>query len=253
MDIEYRLDGPEQAPLLVLSNSLGTTYDMWEPQREAFCEHFRVLRYNQRGHGNTPAPDTTLTLAVLGQDVIRLLDHLDIEKAYFCGISMGGLTGQWLNRFVPERLKAVVIANTSARIGQEESWKQRAETVRAHGLSAIAESSPSRWFTREFQQQLPEKIAPLIKQLAAGNPTGYAACCDALAAADLRREIPQMQRPMLVIAGEADPVTTVADGEFLVSQAPDAKLLTLPASHLSNIACPQAFNQGVISFLTAYC
>ena len=248
MHIDYRLDGPNQAPLLVLSNSLGTTLELWQPQMAALTQRFRVLRYNQRGHGATPLPEATLTLEILGQDVIVLLNRLDVERAYFCGISMGGLTGLWLNRYYPQRFHKLAVANTAARIGSVESWQQRAQRVLKEGLIPIAAASPARWFTADFQREQPQQIATLVRQLAQGNASGYAACCQALAQADLRAEVPRMNVPMLVIAGEQDPVTTVADAQWLVANAPEAELAILPVSHISNVACPPLFNQLVLQF-----
>ncbi|MGB8665303.1 MAG: 3-oxoadipate enol-lactonase [Serratia inhibens] len=250
MDIEYRLDGRAGAPLLVLSNSLGTTFDMWQAQLPTWYEHFRVLRYNQRGHGATSLPRTPLRLETLGNDVIALLDRLDAPSAHFCGISMGGLTGLWLNRNHPQRIDRLVVANTAARIGSSEGWQQRAQQVRHQGLAAVAAASPSRWFTEAFLRRSPQQVAALVDGLAAGNAAGYAACCDALAQADLRDQTRQMTQPMLVIAGEHDPVTTVADAEFLVANAPRAQLTVLPASHISNVACAEMFGQSVVDFLT---
>lgn len=251
MEIEFRLDGPEGAPLLVLSNSLGTTWAMWQAQIPALTQHFRVLRYNTRGHGRSAVGSLPVTLERLGQDVIALLDHLDVERACFCGISLGGMTGMWLNRHAPERFQRIVVANTAARIGQEAGWRERAATVREQGMDPVAQSAADRWFTPAFRQNNPEVVYPLIEQLAATPAEGYAACCDALAMADLRDELTQMPRPMLVIAGESDPVTTSRDAEAIVVDAPHAHYLVLPASHLSNVACAAAFNQHVITFLTA--
>lgn len=250
MAIEYRLDGPVEAPLLVLSNSLGTTYELWQPQMAALTKGFRVLRYNQRGHGSSLLPVAPLTLEILGQDVITLLDQLEVERAYFCGISMGGLTGLWLNRFQPERFHKLVVANTAACIGSAEGWQQRAQQVRQQGLRSIADGAAARWFTADFQRAEPQQVANLVGQLAQGSATGYAACCEALAQADLRNEVAQMARPMLVIAGEQDLVTTLADAQWLITHAPDAELAALPASHISNLACPQLFNQRVVQFLS---
>ncbi|MDK9366066.1 3-oxoadipate enol-lactonase [Lelliottia wanjuensis] len=251
MEIEYRLDGPEDAPLLVLSNSLGTTWEMWQAQIPALTQHFRVLRYNTRGHGRSAVGQQPVTLERLGQDVIARLDHLDVERACFCGISLGGMTGMWLNRHAPERFQRIVVANTAARIGQEAGWRERAATVRAQGMNPVAESAADRWFTPAFRHSNPEVVYPLIEQLAATPAEGYAACCDALAMADLRDELTQMPLPMLVIAGESDTVTTSRDAEAIVVDAPHAHFLILPASHLSNVACAAAFNQHVITFLTA--
>lgn len=251
MDIEYRLNGPEDAPLLVLSNSLGTTWEMWQAQIPFLTQHFRVLRYNTRGHGRSAVGQLPVTLERLGKDVIALLDHLDVQRACFCGISLGGMTGMWLNRHAPERFHRIVVANTAARIGQEAGWRERAATVRAQGMNPVAESAADRWFTPAFRHSNPEVVYPLIEQLAATPAEGYAACCEALAMADLRDDLTQMPRPMLVIAGESDPVTTSRDAEAIVVDAPHAHFLILPASHLSNVACAAAFNQHVITFLTA--
>ncbi|MEG1209511.1 MAG: 3-oxoadipate enol-lactonase [Leclercia sp.] len=251
MDLEYRLDGPEDAPLLVLSNSLGTTWPMWQAQMADFTRHFRVLRYNTRGHGRSPLPEGGVTLDSLGQDVLALLDHLDVERAFFCGISLGGMTGLWLNRHAPSRFHRIVVANTAAKIGEAKGWLQRAATVRQQGMAPVASTAADRWFTPHYQQSNTGMIKLLIDGLADTPAEGYAACCEALASADLRPEVSAMLRPMLVVAGEEDPVTTVNDGEWIAAQAKQAQCVALPASHLSNVACPAAFNQQVLTFLTA--
>lgn len=250
MDLEYRLDGDSTLPLLVLSNSLGTTWEMWQAQLPALTQHFHVLRYNTRGHGRSPLAQHDLSLATLGQDVISLLNHLGVERAFFCGISLGGLTGLWLNRHAAGRFHRLVVANTAARIGETNGWLQRANLVREQGMAPVAASAADRWFTPAFRQAHPAVVESLVTTLAHTPTEGYAACCEALARADLRDEVPAMQRPMLVIAGEDDPVTTTHDAEWLVVEAPHAHYLALPASHLSNVACAEAFSQHVISFLT---
>lgn len=249
MELEYRLEGPDRAPVLVLSNSLGTTFEMWQPQLAALTQQFRVLRYNTRGHGRSPLPAGPLTLARLGQDVVELLDALHIEHAAFCGISLGGLTGLWLNRYAPARFSTLVVANTAARIGSEQGWRERAAQVRAQGMEAVASATPQRWFTPEYVIQHATQIAALVARLARQNPSGYAACCEVLATADLRDELPQMLRPMLVIAGRHDPVTGLDDARQIVQGAPHATLASLAASHLSNIACAAEFTRCLIHFI----
>ncbi len=251
MDLDYRLDGPEEAPLLVLSNSLGTTWQMWQSQMADFTRHFRVLRYNTRGHGRSPVPEGGITLECLGQDVIALLDHLDVERAFFCGISLGGMTGMWLNRHAPSRFERIVVANTAAKIGEAKGWLQRAATVRQQGMAPVASGAADRWFTPAYQETHSGMVQLLIDSLADTPAEGYAACCEALAAADLREDVARMVRPMRVIAGQEDPVTTVNDAEWIAAQAKQTDCVALPASHLSNIACPGAFNESVLSFLTA--
>lgn len=151
--VEYIIDGPAKAPVLVLSNSLGTTWSMWNSLIPALTGHFRVLRYNTRGHGGSPLPAQSLDLATLGQDVVDLLDNLDIGQACFCGISLGGLTGMWLNRYAGARFHGLAVANTAARIGTEDAWRARASQVRSAGMAAIVEGTPARWFTEPFIRQ----------------------------------------------------------------------------------------------------
>ncbi|WP_434663444.1 3-oxoadipate enol-lactonase [Klebsiella sp. MISC125] len=247
MKVDYQIDGPDGAPVIVLSNSLGTTRAMWQPQLAALTQHFRVLRYDTHGHGAT-RKSGKVTLAQLGEDVIALLDHLNIDKAWFCGISMGGLTGLWLGRFAPERFYGLVVANTAARIGDQSGWLSRARAVRQEGMDVVAAGSADRWFTHEFRQKTPEVVEALCHQLTHSNAEGYADCCEALAAADLRAEVAQIPLPVLIIAGESDPVTTVADANFLHQQIPASQVVVLAASHLSNIEAPKAFSAGLLGF-----
>jgi len=251
MDLEYRLDGPAEAPVLVLSNSLGTTWQMWQPQMADFIQHFRVLRYNTRGHGGSALTAGGITLDSLGQDVIALLDRLDIERAFFCGISLGGMTGMWLNRHAPARFERIVVANTAAKIGEAQGWLQRAATVRQQGMAPVASTAADRWFTPAYRTQNPGTVQGLIDDLASTPTEGYAACCEALAAADLRHDVAAMLRPMLAIAGADDPVTSVQDAEWLAAEAKQTSCVVLPASHLSNVACPSEFSHHVVTFLTA--
>lgn len=248
MNIHYRLEGPETAPVLVLSNSLGTTQSMWDAQMPALTEHFRVLRYDTHGHGQT-GKRGKVTLSQLGEDVITLLDHLHIQRAFFCGISMGGLTGLWLARFAPERFMAVAVANTAAKIGEQANWLSRARTVRSEGMDVVAAGSADRWFSADFRQHQPAIVEPLCHQLAHADAEGYAECCEALAAADLRGEVAAIRLPMLIIAGEHDPVTTVADANYLHQQIDGAFLVNLPASHLSNVEASEEFTSALIAFL----
>lgn len=248
MNIHYRLEGPETAPVLVLSNSLGTTHAMWDAQMPALTEHFRVLRYDTHGHGQTQKRGK-VTLSQLGEDVITLLDHLNIPHAFFCGISMGGLTGLWLARFAPERFTAVAVANTAAKIGEQANWLSRARTVRTEGMGVVAAGSADRWFTPHFRQHQPAVVEQLCHQLATSEAEGYAECCEALAAADLRGEVAAINVPMLIIAGEFDPVTTVADADYLHQQIDGSFQVDLAASHLSNVEASEEFTAALIAFL----
>lgn len=249
--INYQTFGDASKPALVFSNSLGTNYGMWQKQFNAFKENFFVICYDTRGHGSSSAPQGPYTLEQLGQDVVNLLDHLNVAKASFCGISMGGLTGQWLAINKPERFNHVIVCNTAAKIGQEAAWLDRAKLVREQGLQPIASTAASRWFTDPFIQSQAAVVENLSNDLAAGSAEGYASCCEALAKADVREQLKDITVPVLVIAGQQDPVTTVADGQFMVDRIPNAKLFEIDASHISNVEKPEDFNQAVNAFISA--
>ena len=163
-----------------------------------------MICYDTRGHGSSSTPTGPYTLQQLGEDVIALLDHLKIEKAAFCGISMGGLTGQWLAIHYPSRFSHVIIANTAAKIGQEQAWQDRAELVRKQGLEPIAATAASRWFTDPFIQSHPSVVSHLCNDLSAGSALGYANCCEALAKADVREQLKDIKISVLVVAGTED-------------------------------------------------
>ncbi|NOJ67321.1 3-oxoadipate enol-lactonase [Acinetobacter indicus] len=248
-EINYQTFGDATKPALVFSNSLGTNFKMWQPQIDHFQQDFFVICYDTRGHGASSAPQGPYTLDQLGQDVVNLLDHLNIEKAAFCGISMGGLTGQWLAINKPERFSHVVVCNTAAKIGQEQAWNERATLVREQGLTPIASTAAGRWFTEPFIQSNAATVATLSNDLGAGSPEGYASCCEALAKADVREQLKDIQVPVFIVAGQQDPVTTVADGEFMQQRIANAELFEINASHISNIEQPEAFNQAVQAFI----
>ncbi|HEO1798276.1 3-oxoadipate enol-lactonase [Acinetobacter baumannii] len=247
--INYQTFGEPSSPALVFSNSLGTNYGMWQQQFNALKDQFFVICYDTRGHGSSSTPNGPYTVEQLGEDVIRLLDHLNISKAAFCGISMGGLTGQWLAIHHPNRFSHVVVANTAAKIGQEQAWLDRAKLVREQGLQPIAATAASRWFTDPFIQSHPSIVNNLCNDLSAGSAMGYANCCEALAKADVREQLKDIKISVLVIAGTQDPVTTVTDGEFMQQRIPQAKLAEINASHISNVEQPEVFNKILKDFL----
>ena len=249
--LHYRCDGDRGRPTVVLSNSLGTDLSMWDAQAAVLATRLHVLRYDTRGHGGSEAPAGPCTIGLLGADVLALLDHLDIERAHVVGLSMGGVIGQWLAAHAPERLHKLVLANSAARIGSEEGWRARAAAVRTDGMNDIAAGAPGRWFTPEFTARQAVVVGSMQKTLRGQHPEGYAACCDALAVADMRDSIGRIAAPTLVIAGIHDPVTTLADAQQLAHAILDATVATLPASHLSNIEAPDRFSELVAGFLLA--
>ena len=180
-EINYQTFGDANHPAIVFSNSLGTKYSMWQVQIEHFQKDHFVICYDTRGHGQSSAPQGPYTIDQLGQDMVNLLDHLNIQKADFCGISMGGVTGQWLAIHHSARFNHVIVCNTAAKIGQEQAWLDRAKLVREQGLKPIAETAALRWFTERFIQSQSTIVESMSNDLAAGSAEGYASCCEALA------------------------------------------------------------------------
>jgi len=247
VNLYHRIDGPEDAPVLVLSNSIGTTHELWDLQIAAFAERFRVLRYDQLGHGRSEVPPGPYTVEGLGGELLALLDELGIERFSYCGLSLGGAVGQWLGATVPERIDRLLLAGTSAYFGTPERWIERAALVRAGGLAKVAAGSMERWFTADFGGWVHWRDA-----LAATPPEGYASCCDALALWDFRNELIGVSVPTLVIVGAQDPATTPADAELIADAIPGAKLVVIPhAAHLLNVEQPEAFTAAVLDHLVA--
>lgn len=247
--IHFETAGDRRKPCLLFSNSLGTDLSMWDAQAATLASDYFVVRYDTRGHGRSSAPPGPYTVAQLGGDVVALLDHLDIWQAHVCGLSMGGVTAQWLAVHAPHRVLKLVLANTAAKVGTRDGWTERAAVVRGGGLGAIAASSPSRWFTPAWTAAHAGVAEAMAGKLRLQDPEGYASCCEALAMADLRTDIAAISCPTLVIAGRDDPVTTVADAEALCRAIPGARLAVLSASHISNIEDPDGFTATLRAFL----
>ncbi len=245
----YTLSGKADAPVLMLSNSLGTTLDMWQPQLAALERCFHLLRYDMRGHGKSDVTEAACSIGTLGHDVLSLLDELQIGKVYFCGLSIGGVIGQWLGANAPERLKSLVLCNTAARIGTLESWNERIAAVGQGGVASIAEAVLQRWFTPAFRLASPGAVAPLQAMLLATNPKGYISLCMALRDMDQRKLVERICLPTCIIAGDHDPATTLEDAKFLQERIPGARLIALPVAHISNVEAADQFNAAVMEFL----
>jgi 3-oxoadipate enol-lactonase len=247
--IAFRLDGPEAAPVLMLSNSLGTDMGMWDPQMVALTKKFRVLRYDSRGHGSSDRPLGAYSMDRLGRDAVQLLDNLDLDRVHFCGLSKGGMVGQWLGFRSPERIDRLILANTAAYMGPPANWQARIAGVMRDGMAPLVEASLKRWFTAGFPERNPDAVAPIRQMLLACNPVGYSGCCAAIRDMDMRATASSISRPTLVIAGAEDPSTSVADAQFLVNQIPVARLVVLPAAHLSNVEQAGSFTDALLDFL----
>jgi len=253
-ELHYQLDGPIDAPVLVLSNSLGTDLHMWDAQISAFTEHFRVLRFDTRGHGQSLVTPGPYTIEQLGHDVLALLDALHIERAHFCGLSMGGLIGQWLGINAGHRLLKLVVCNTAAKIGDPSIWNPRIEMVLRDGkaaMVALRDASIARWFTPDFAEANPAVASRITDMLAATSPEGYAANCAAVRDADFREQLSSIKVPLLVIAGTEDAVTPPAGGHFIQQHVLGAEYAEFYAAHLSNVQAGAAFSEQVVAFLSA--
>jgi 3-oxoadipate enol-lactonase len=249
--IHYVLSGRQTAPLLLLSNSLGTNISMWEPQLPEFEEHFSVLRYDTRGHGQSSVLPGPYSFEQLGGDVLALLDQLNIERACFCGLSMGGMTGLWLGLQAAKRLHKLVVCSASAKFGTAEIWEKRIAAVREGGMRSVAAQVVERWFTPEFRASAAEAMHTTLQMLEATSPEGYMACCAALRDENLREAVQQIRTPTLILTGAKDPVSPPADGKFLSAAIPGAHYRELNAAHLSNLEVPEDFTREVLRFLTS--
>jgi len=249
--MRYEWSGPETAPVLVFSNSLGTDLAMWDSQAAALSRDFRILRYDTRGHGRSSVMPGPYTISQLADDVVGLVDELELEHVHFCGLSIGGLTGISLALRVPQRLRKVVLCNTAAKIGSLEIWNARIDAVHKGGMAAVVSGILERWYTAEFCSASPEAVESTRRMLLNTPVEGYASCCAALRDADLRNEIAGIRLPVLIIAGAHDPATTPADCRFLAERIAGARYVELQAAHLSNIEASNAFTMELLAFLKA--
>lgn len=250
VELDYRLEGPEDAPVLVMANSLGTTFRMWDEQAPALGEHFRLVRYDHRGHGGSTVPPGPYEMDDLGRDVLALLDRLEIEHASFCGLSIGGMVGMWLASEAPERMDRLVLCCTSARFEPPEAWSDRARTVRESGVGEIAGAVLDRWFTPALHESRPDLVEWAGRMLRDTPAEGYAGCCEAIRDADLCERLGGIQASTLVIAGDSDPAATLDQAKFLRDSIPDARLVVIEqAAHLANVEQPEAVKQEILAHL----
>jgi 3-oxoadipate enol-lactonase len=243
--LAHRLDGPEDAPLLVLSNSLGTTMRLWDPQLDAFTARFRVLRHDHPGHGDSPVPDDAFSVEEIARALLGLVDELGAERFAFCGLSLGGMVGMCLAAKEPERIETLTLCCTGAKLGTPEDWLDRAATVRADGMTAVVERARERWFTPPFRGT--DVAERYLDELLTISPEGYARCCEALAAFDFRDRLGEIEAPTLVIVGEDDPVTPTEVVESLSVGIQNVETVVVPsAAHLANVEQPEAVTAAVL-------
>jgi 3-oxoadipate enol-lactonase len=236
IDVHHVVEGPPDAPALVLVNSLGATLAMWEPQIEELAGRFRVVRFDLRGHGRSPVPPGPYGLDDLGADVVALLDRLDVARAHVAGVSLGAMTAMWLGIHAADRLDRLVLCCTSAKLGPPSMWEERIARVRAGEIGAVADAVMARWVTPAWAAEHPTEVRRLRDMIAATPPEGYAGCCAAIEAMDLEDELAAIAAPTLVIAGADDPATPPDHGARIAARIPGARMTVVPHSaHLANI------------------
>lgn len=247
--LNYIFDDFRKKQTLVFSNSLGTDLTMWDKQIELLGQEYNIVRYDTRGHGKSEATEGEYSSEMLGNDVLDLLDHLRIEKVNFCGLSIGGLTGQWLGIHAPERLNKLILCNTAVKIGNNEGWNTRIEMVQKRGLDYIVPGTRERWFTPEFISEHKAEVDLVLSKFVQTPVPGYVSCCAAVRDADFTNEVSRIPLPTLIISGTEDLVTTVQDGEFLNKKIPNSILTSIKTAHISNIEKASDFSKLIIEFI----
>jgi 3-oxoadipate enol-lactonase len=247
--LNVEIMGSDGAPPLMLSNSLGTDLHMWDDQAAEFARRFRLVRYDRRGHGKSGAPKGPYSFDRFGRDILGILDALGVKKAHWCGLSMGGMDGQWLGANAPGRIGKLVLANTHYHYADKAPWADRLRFLAQHPLGDMVGANMERWFTKGFRERAPQAIARMSRMFVATDHAGYMACVAAVRDIDFRGSNPTIKAPTLVIVGTQDPATPPAAGETIAKAIPGARLVALDAAHISNVEQPQPFTRAVLDFL----
>jgi 3-oxoadipate enol-lactonase len=247
--IRVEVEGRDGAPVLMLSNSLGTNLHMWDEQATEFAKHFRLVRYDRRGHGQSGVPKGPYSMERFGRDVLSVLDALKIKKISWCGLSMGGMVGQWLGANAPDRIEKLVLSNTNSYYPDKGPWNDRITFVTEKGLAEMVDTNMQRWFTEGFCARSPQTIDRMREIFVTTKVPGYVACCQAIAAMDFRASNPSIKAPTLVIVGSQDVATPPSAGEAIQQQIKGARLIRVEAAHISNMEQPKAYTEAVLNFL----
>lgn len=238
-------------PPLLFSNSLGTNLNMWDDQIEDFSKHFRIVRYDSRGHGRSDAPKELYSIERLGRDALAILDALEIDRACFCGLSKGGMVGQWLGANAPERIERMALCSTAAHSPTPDLWNHRIQVASSEGMAPLADSIIERWFTESFRQNNQAGVERVAGMVLSTPGAGYAGCSAAIRDMDQREAIKAITVPTLVVAGDADPATPPAAGREIHEAIKGSEFVVIAnAAHLSNIEQRAAFNRAVLDYLT---
>jgi 3-oxoadipate enol-lactonase len=255
IEMNYEISGKKNAPLVILSHSLGSSLKMWNPQMEALESHFRVLRYDIRGHGRSSTPPAPYTMELLGEDAVGLLNALKVDQVHWVGLSMGGMIGQSIALNHPHRLRSLSLCDTGAIVPAEAQpiWQERIESVRQKGMESQLQGTMERWFTPPFLSLNPPMLALIKKEFLTTPAEGYIHCCEAIRRLNTLERLRGINLPTLIIVGEDDPGMPVSASEAMHQRIPQSKLVVLKsARHLSNVEQPEAFNTHLIDFLKKY-
>jgi 3-oxoadipate enol-lactonase len=247
--IHTEVEGPDNAPVLMLSNSLGTNLHMWDDQVPAWTRQFRLVRYDRRGHGKSSVPKGPYTMERLGRDVLAVIDGLGIKKINWCGLSMGGMVGMWLGANAGNRIDKLILSNTASYFPDKTIWDGRIKLVREKGLAGIVDANMERWFTKDFRDRNPQAMKKMREMFVATNVEGYVGCGEAIRDMDHRPLLSNISAPTLVIAGKHDPATPLEGNEFIRAHIPNAGIAVLEAAHIANIEQPKAYADTVLGFL----
>jgi len=248
--IDVEVTGPETAPVLMLSSSLGTTKHMWDPQMNAFAANYRVVRYDRRGHGNSGVPTGPYTMEMLARDAIAVMDGLGLKTVNWLGLSMGGMEGMWLGANAPDRIEKLILSNTSTYYADKTPWNTRIEAVSKGGsVAAIADMVINAWLSQNFQKSNPDETARMKAMMIATPVEGYISCCAAVRDMDHREIIRSITAPTLIIAGARDMATNVEAAEFIRDRIKGSKLAIVDGAHISNVEQPDAYTKEVVGFL----
>jgi 3-oxoadipate enol-lactonase len=250
MRVYYRLEGIPGLPMLVLSSSIGSDHSLWDQQMPDLLEHSQVLRYDTRGHGATDAPNAEYSVEQLGRDLLGLVDALKISHFAFCGLSLGGMVGQWFGMNTLNRVTKLILANTSPRMAPKSTWDERRRTVLAGGMASVVDASMERFFLPETLAHAGPYVSSARAVFLGTDPVGYAGCCSAIRDMDHTEGLAKIKVPTLVIVGDHDVAAPWAGhGEILARSIPDAKAVHLPSAHISNIEEPRKFTVALLEFL----
>lgn len=250
--LHFEVTGRNHAPALVLLHPLGAHSGTWQAQLAEFERFFRVIRIDLRGHGRSATREGTpepCRIEDLAREVLEVLDHVGVERAHWCGLSIGGAIALQVAVSAPRRVMRLVLANTAASFPPASAWDERIMAVQTTGLPKFLAAVPERWFTAGFREREPAKVAEIAALFESTQPRGYLECCNALREVDLRARLGEVQAPTLIIAGAQDPATSVERAEELMTGITGADLLVLDAAHLSNVEQAADFTTAVVDFL----